>query len=58
MLLSENWDRPYTRAEAAYPQGKRQMANKFWPTVSRIDGVFGDRNLVCTCEGMDAYLED
>ena len=57
VLLADAWDRPYSRQEAAFPQGEAQMANKFWPTVSRIDGVYGDRNLVCTCDGMDAYVE-
>ena len=54
MLAEENWDRPYTREQAAFPV-KRLLDNKFWPAVGRIDNVFGDRNLVCSCVGMDAY---
>ena len=41
-----NWVYNYTREQAAYPMGQR---NKFWPAVSRIDNVYGDRNLVCSC---------
>jgi len=55
-LLSEKWDHKYTREQAAYPLDWVRE-RKFWPPVSRIDNVFGDRNLVCTCEGMDAYAE-
>ncbi len=45
VLLGE-WDRPYTREKAAYPMsGLRKK--KFWPSVSRVDDTFGDRNLVC-----------
>jgi len=55
-LLSEKWDHPYTREQAAYPLDWVR-SRKFWPPVSRIDNVFGDRNLVCTCEGMEAYRE-
>jgi glycine dehydrogenase len=47
-VVANNWDRPYTREQAAFPvPGLRQR--KAWPTVSRIDNAFGDRNLVCTC---------
>ncbi len=47
-LLGTKWDRAYTREEAAYPlPGLR--AGKYWPPVSRIDGGYGDRNLVCSC---------
>lgn len=53
-LLSESWSRAYTREQAAYPLPWLRQ-HKFWPPVSRIDNVAGDRNLVCTCEGMDAY---
>lgn len=53
-LLADSWDRPYSREVAAYPTEWTRKA-KFWPPVSRIDNVFGDRNLVCSCEGMEAY---
>jgi len=57
-LIAGEWDHPYTREQAAYPADwLRESGAKFWPPVSRIDNVFGDRNLVCTCEGMEAYAE-
>jgi glycine dehydrogenase len=53
MIASDYWDRPYSREQAAFPvPGLREF--KFWPAVGRIDNVFGDRNPVCTCVGMDA----
>ncbi|MBL9152019.1 MAG: aminomethyl-transferring glycine dehydrogenase [Verrucomicrobiales bacterium] len=55
-LLSATWDRPYSREQAAYPVARlREPGAKYWPPVSRIDNVWGDRHLVCTCEGMEAY---
>ncbi len=45
VILSEEWDHPYTREEAAFPAPWVKTA-KFWPTVSRVDNVYGDRNLV------------
>jgi glycine dehydrogenase len=56
-VISETWDRPYTREQAAYPAPWVRHA-KFWPAVGRIDNVFGDRNLVCSCVGMEAYSTD
>jgi glycine dehydrogenase len=57
MLAAENWDRPYTREQACFP-AKWMHDHKFWPAVGRIDNVFGDRNLICSCVGMEAYSED
>jgi glycine dehydrogenase len=57
VLLSEKWDRSYSREEAAYP-APWIKEYKFWSPVGRIDNAYGDRNLVCSCEGMDAYKED
>ncbi|HUG86668.1 MAG TPA: aminomethyl-transferring glycine dehydrogenase [Euzebya sp.] len=54
-LLVGEWDRPYTREQAAYPAGPGQVTGKYWPPVSRIDNVFGDKNLVCSCPPIDAY---
>ena len=48
VCLSNNWNYPYSREQAAYPLPTLRD-NKFWPTVSRIDEVYGDRNLVCNC---------
>ena len=48
VVSADNWDRPYTREQAAYPApGLREY--KFWPAVGRVDNVYGDRNPVCTC---------
>lgn len=55
VLLREKWDRPYTREQAAYPLPYLRK-KKFWPTVSRVDDTYGDRNLVrkrrrgCVCK--------
>jgi glycine dehydrogenase len=53
-LLSDSWSRAYSREVAAYPL-PWVRERKFWPPVSRIDNVYGDRHLVCTCEGMEGY---
>ncbi|WP_343599978.1 aminomethyl-transferring glycine dehydrogenase [Mycobacterium sp.] len=53
-LLVSDWDHPYTREQAAYPLG-RGFRPKVWPPVRRIDGAYGDRNLVCSCPPVEAY---
>jgi glycine dehydrogenase len=53
-LLAEDWPRSYTRASAAYPLGWVRR-HKFWPPVSRIDSVYGDRNLFCTCAPVEQF---
>ena len=54
VVTADQWDRPYSRQQAAYPvAGLRDF--KFWPAVGRVDNVYGDRNLVCSCVGMEAY---
>jgi glycine dehydrogenase len=53
-LLVAEWDRPYTREEAAYPL-RSLRRGKYWPPVSRIDGGYGDRNLVCACPPPEAF---
>ena len=53
-LLGADWDRPYTREQAAYPVESLRLA-KYWPPVSRIDGAAGDRNLVCACPPPEAF---
>jgi glycine dehydrogenase len=55
-VLSEKWDRPYPREQAAFPAPWLRH-HKFWPPIGRIDNVYGDRNLFCTCAPMEAYLE-
>jgi glycine dehydrogenase len=56
-VLSETWDRPYSRDVAAFP-APWVKSNKFWPTVGRVDNVYGDRNLVCTCPPISVYEEE
>ncbi|MEO7299790.1 MAG: aminomethyl-transferring glycine dehydrogenase [Verrucomicrobiota bacterium] len=53
-VVSDKWDRPYSREQAAFPT-KWTRENKFWPAVGRVDNVYGDRNLICSCVGMDSY---
>jgi glycine dehydrogenase len=53
-LVATDWDHPYTREEAAYPLGKA-FRPKVWPPVRRIDGAYGDRNLVCSCPPIEAF---
>ncbi len=54
-LMVSEWTHAYTREEAAYPASWLRE-HKFWPVAGRIDNAFGDRNLVCSCEGMEAYI--
>ena len=53
-VTTEVWEHPYSRAKAAFPGGSEQAALKYWPPVSRIDNVYGDRNLVCSCPPIEA----
>ena len=53
-IASDTWNRPYGREQAAFP-AKSLHDYKFWPHVSRVDNVFGDRNPVCSCAGMESY---
>ncbi|MCC6231902.1 MAG: aminomethyl-transferring glycine dehydrogenase, partial [Verrucomicrobiales bacterium] len=53
-VASDTWDRPYSREQAAFPVPSLREF-KFWPAVARVDNVFGDRNLVCSCAGMESY---
>ena len=54
--LVGEWTRPYTREQACFPPGAFRV-DKYWPPVNRVDNVFGDRNLVCTCPPMEAYSD-
>ena len=54
VITADQWDRPYSRQEAAYPLPFVREA-KFWPSVSRIDNAYGDRNLVCSCLPVSDY---
>ncbi|HTL67168.1 MAG TPA: aminomethyl-transferring glycine dehydrogenase [Lacunisphaera sp.] len=55
-VCATEWNHPYTREMAAFPD-KWTRASKFWPATGRVDNVYGDRNLVCSCVGMEAYAE-
>ncbi|MEK8180390.1 aminomethyl-transferring glycine dehydrogenase [Flavobacterium buctense] len=55
MLTTDNWVYPYTREQAAYPL-EYIHENKFWPSVRRVDDAYGDRNLVCSCAPIEAYM--
>jgi glycine dehydrogenase len=56
VVCADEWDHPYSRELAAFP-APWTRASKFWPAVGRVDNVYGDRNLVCSCVGMEAYAE-
>ncbi len=56
MIAAEKWSHPYSREQAGFPV-EAQRDHKFWPRVGRIDNVYGDRNPVCSCAGMDAFME-
>jgi glycine dehydrogenase len=51
VVTADGWDKPYTRQQAAFPASWTRE-NKFWPSVGRIDGVYGDRNLFCSCDAL------
>ncbi len=53
-VVIDEWAHPYTRQEAAFPL-PYVRSNKFWPSVSRVNNTYGDRNLVCTCEPTESY---
>ena len=55
VLTTENFDRAYSRLEAVYPDPDMRHNNKYWPPVGRIDNVYGDKNLICSCPPMADY---
>ncbi|HAD33900.1 MAG TPA: hypothetical protein DCF44_05305, partial [Chitinophagaceae bacterium] len=55
ILTADEWNRPYSRTKAAYALDWVRQ-NKFWPSVSRVNNTHGDRNLVCTCEPIESYM--
>jgi glycine cleavage system P protein (glycine dehydrogenase) len=56
-VTADAWDRPYSREQAAWPASWTRQ-QKFWPAVARIDSVYGDRNLFCTCPPMEEFAEN
>lgn len=57
MLTANDWNFPYTREKAAFPL-EYIAENKFWPSVRRVDDAYGDRNLICSCAPIEAYMQD
>lgn len=55
MITSDTWEFPYSRQQAAFPLEYLEE-NKYWPTVRRVDDAYGDRNLVCSCAPIEAYM--
>jgi len=55
-VCADAWDHPYSRKLAAFPD-RFTRASKFWPAVGRVDNVYGDRHLVCSCAGVEAYAD-
>ncbi|XP_071954432.1 glycine dehydrogenase (decarboxylating), mitochondrial-like isoform X2 [Antedon mediterranea] len=58
VVMSDTWDKAYPRKQAAYPASFVKPDNKFWPSVARIDDVYGDQHLICTCPPMEAYEDE
>jgi len=56
VAMSDAWDKPYSREKAVFPLAYVK-SNKFWPSVSRVDNTYGDRNLICACLPVEAYAE-
>ncbi|MXV13871.1 aminomethyl-transferring glycine dehydrogenase [Hufsiella ginkgonis] len=57
VVTADNWDRPYSRQEAAFPLP--YVAHfKFWPSVGRVNDTHGDRTLICSCQPLEAYAEE
>ena len=56
VITADEWIKPYSRTDAAFPI-EWVRNNKFWPSVSRVDDAYGDRNLVCTCEPIESYID-
>jgi glycine dehydrogenase len=57
LVVADNWTKSYTRQKAAFPLAWVRD-NKFWPSVAKIDSAYGDRNLVCACPPIEAYMEE
>ncbi len=57
LIISDTYDKPYSREKAAFPLPWVKL-NKFWPSVAKVDSAYGDRNLVCSCMPIEAYMEE
>ena len=56
VITADEWNHAYSRGDAAFPLPYLRE-NKFWPSVSRVNNTYGDRNLICTCEPIESYVE-
>jgi glycine dehydrogenase len=56
-ITADNWNKPYSREKAAFPLAWVRN-NKFWATVGRVDGAYGDKNLVCVCPPIESYATE
>src|SRR5690606_15240045 len=56
VICNNDWNKSYSREKAAFPL-KYVRENKFWPAVSRVNNTIGDRNLICTCQPVESYME-
>jgi glycine dehydrogenase len=56
IIISDNWDRPYSREKAVYPL-PFVRENKFWPQIGRVNNTYGDKNLICSCPSIESYEE-
>jgi len=63
VVMADEWTHPYSRTKAGFPFGVHQgpiasgAQDKYWPPVGRVDGVYGDRHLVCSCPPPEAYAD-
>ena len=57
LVVNDDWKKPYSRQKAAYPL-HWVRDNKFWPSVGKVDNAYGDRNIVCSCLPIEAYMEE
>ncbi|WP_461537278.1 aminomethyl-transferring glycine dehydrogenase [Spongorhabdus nitratireducens] len=55
-LSNAEWDRPYSREEAVFPSQATKLS-KYWPTVNRVDNVYGDRHFICSCPSIESYMD-
>jgi glycine dehydrogenase len=56
-VATDRWDRAYSRDQAAFPSPGLEL-DKYWPPVGRVDGAYGDRNLMCSCPPVSDYDEE
>ncbi len=56
-VITSDWDKPYSRETAAFPL-PYILSSKFWPSVARVNNTVGDRNLICTCEPTESYMQE